>query len=142
MREQILELLPEIDEIQDTDLKDRFETEYRAWKEQVGELTPSSAPGYNEHMTEIVDMGVPALPLIVEKMEKHEYERDFELKFAFSLITRKIFEKEDWPEGTRGDARTKAVMFVDWWHNGLKDTENSFNRYYQEWKRLSTNNKS
>jgi len=120
---------------QDIDLKDRFEAEYRAWKEQVGEITPSSSPHYNEHMTEIVKMGVPALPLIIEKMEKHEYEWDFQLKFAFSLITRKTFEKEDWPEGKPGGAHTKAAMYIDWWHNGLKDTENSFNRHYQEWKK-------
>jgi hypothetical protein len=123
------------------DIKARFESEYKAWKEQFGELTPSSAGGYNEHMTEIVEMGVPVLPLIVEKMEKSENRYDFQLELAFDLITRKIFEKEDWAEGTRGDARTKAAMFVDWWHNGLKNTRESFDRYHQEWKKDLAENK-
>lgn len=126
---------------QDADLKDRFESEYRAWKTMVGEISPSSAPHYNEHLGEIVKMGVPVLPFIIEKMEKKEFGMDFLLEFAVYSISRKGFEKEDWPEGKRGGSHAAAAMLIDWWHNGLKDTENSFNRYYQEWKRDHAENK-
>lgn len=119
---------------QDTELKDRFESEYRAWKEQTGEITPSSAPEYNEHLYEMIKMGAPVLPFIIEKMEKHEFGLDFLLESAFHLISRKNLEREDWPEGKLGDAHTAAAMYIDWWHNGLKETERSFDRYYQEWK--------
>ena len=121
---------------QAADLKVRFESEYNAWKIVVegNNISPSMAIA-NDHLYEIVKMGVPVLPLIVEKMERKEFYQDFQLELAFYLITRKIFETEDWPQGKRGDAFTKAAMFIDWWHNGLKYTQNSFNRYYQEWKR-------
>jgi hypothetical protein len=116
------------------DIKAKFEIEYKAWKEEVGEITPSSSPQYNEHMYEIVKMGAPVLPLIIERMEKSEFNMDFLLVSPFYLISGKSFEKEDWPEGRLGDAHTKSAMYIDWWHNGLKDTEKAFDRYYQDWK--------
>jgi len=121
---------------QDEDLKSRFESEYKAWKTMVDNNIASSLATTNPHLYEIVKMGVPVLPLIIEKMEKKEYARDFSLGVAFALITKKVFEKEDFPEGAiQGDAIINARMYIDWWHNGIKNTSDSFNRYYQEWKR-------
>jgi hypothetical protein len=120
---------------QDADLKSRFESEYRAWKEQVESQRFSSAPEFNEHFTKIVKMGIPVLPLIIDKMEKREFSMDFLLESAFYLISRKDFEKEDWPKGKRGDSHTAAAMYIEWWHNGIKDTQNSFDHYYRQWKR-------
>lgn len=119
---------------QETDLKDRFESEYRAWKKSVEEKPFSSAPQYNEHMTQIVNMGVSVLPLIIEKMEKKEFKMDFLLESAVYSISRKDFEKEDWPEGRRGGSHAAAAMYIDWWHSGIKETEESFNGYYRKWK--------
>jgi hypothetical protein len=120
---------------QNTDLKNHFESEYKAWKTHVEETPFSSTQGNNEHMFEIVKLGVPVLPLIIEKMEKKEFGMDFILEVAVHSITKKVFAKEDWPEGTLGDSHTAAAMYIDWWKNGLKNTSNSFNQYYQEWKK-------
>lgn len=128
-------LLASVTLSQDADIKGRFESEYLAWKNQVEEHEYSSFPQYNEHMFEIVQMGAPVLPFIIEKMERNEFKMDFLLVTPFYFISGKAFKREDWPEGTQGDAHTKAAMYIDWWHNGIMDAQNSFNQYYLEWKR-------
>lgn len=115
---------------QDTELKNRFESEYNAWKAYVEENRASSTAHFNSHIYEIAKLGAPALPLIIEKMKINETGFDFLLRFSIYLITQKIFEKEDWPEGTLGDVHTAAVMYIAWWDNGIKDTKETFNRYY------------
>ena len=117
------------------DIQNRFESEYEAWKIIVENDMLSSRSIANEHLYKIVEIGVPVLPYLIAKMENQNSVHDFKLGLAFYLITRKIFEKEDWAIGTRGDARTKAKMFVEWWHNGIKNTPQTFNKYYEEWKK-------
>jgi len=121
-------------------LKNEFESEYRAWKKAVDEKGFSSAPQYNEHFYEIIDMRAPVLPFIIEKMEKKEYGLDFLLESAFYFITKMRFDKSEWPKGKLGDSHTAAAMYVDWWHNGIKDTEKSFNHYYQQWSKCKAEN--
>ena len=122
---------------QDADLKNRFESEYKAWKTIVDENPFSETAMYNPHIFEIGNMGAPVLPLLVEKMENSE--SGHLLNYAFYLITKKGFEKEDWPKRSNGKirvgSRTKKAMFLDWYRNGIKNTSISFNRYYLEWKR-------
>jgi hypothetical protein len=115
---------------QDADIKSRFESEYNAWKEYVAEYPFSDFSFYNLHQMEIAKLGPAALTLIIEKMEKNESGFDFQLHYAFFLITRKVLEKEEWPQGTLGDARTGARMYINWWNNGIKETKNDFDRYY------------
>ncbi|NLI16295.1 MAG: hypothetical protein GX409_08435 [candidate division Zixibacteria bacterium] len=125
---------------QDTDLKNRFEVEYKAWKTYVDANSVSDLAIFNNHMRAIIQLGIPALPLIFEKMEKNEYRFDFQLEVAIPPITRKFFEIEDWPKGKRGDAITKAALFLDWWKNGIKETKNTFDRYYSARKKFLEEN--
>lgn len=118
---------------QDADVKARFESEYQAWKTIV-EGSSSSLSHFNPHLYEIAKMGIPVLPLLIDKMERKGFDRDFLLGKAFGLITMKEFPREDWPPGKLAGSHAKAAMYINWWHSGIKNTSKDFNRYYQEWK--------
>ncbi|UCD85470.1 MAG: hypothetical protein JSU92_04565 [Deltaproteobacteria bacterium] len=122
---------------EEKDIKVIFEQKYRKcqeWSESHGYL---SFPGASEPYMEIIELGPPVLPYAMEKMK----EGDFFLDFVVSIITKKDFDKSEWPPGKLGDSRTAAKMFVKWWHEGRKQTPQQFEKLYQEWKDLKKKGK-
>jgi len=124
---------------------EEFEKRYQAWKASVIAQEPErayrGAVFTTEQLYGIVELGLPALPFIAEKMEKREWRYDYGLKAAFKLISRRSFQPEDYPNG-RWSATDKARMYVHWWKEGRRDTPQRFAKYYGEWKRCMDEQKA
>lgn len=128
--------------VQSSEIKNIFEQKYNEWKEYNSrfEEKVKSTWGINKPLYEIVKLGIPALPFIIEKIQKNP--EDFQLGYAVFLITKKQFEKSDWVEkGKMGDAKTKAKMYVNWWYEGRKQSPEQFEKLYTEWKSLKAQGK-
>lgn len=115
-----------------------FEEKYQAWKTWVKNNPLLSDYTTNPKFGEIVSLGPPVLPYIVEKIEKSG---DFHLVHAISRITKKQFEKTDWPQGTLGDSITASKMYVQWWKEGRFKTGERFAKLYSKWKTLKSEKK-
>jgi len=81
----------------------------------------------------IIKLGPPALPYIIEKIEQG----DWRLGGCVLMISKKRFYRSDYADvRAYGDAITTAGMYVEWWHEGRKDTVEQFETLYQQWKDL------
>ena len=124
------------DQASSSDIKEKFEQAYQAYTNMPSTPTMRSGIGPEEgrHLHNIAKLGVPALPYIVEKMKKTN---NFRLNLPFLIITRKCFEKSDYPYELKArDARANLKMFVQWWEEGRKETPQRFSNLYAEWKHL------
>jgi len=118
------------------DLKATFERRYAAWKlaaREPNELLRSSIPAEKE-FREIIALGIPALPLIIDQIERGE-EGDFFLGAAVLEITRKGFAREECPAGAYGDSHTAAKLYVKWWREGRGETPRLFAERYAAWRK-------
>lgn len=116
-----------------------FEEKYQVWKTWVKNNPVLSDYTINPHFQAIVEIGVPALPYIMKKIEKNP--GDFHLECAVWRITMKRFEKSDWPDGKLGDSITAAKMYVQWWKEGRHKTGEKFSELYSKWKTLKSEKK-
>ncbi|MCX8109440.1 MAG: hypothetical protein N3G20_11625 [Verrucomicrobiae bacterium] len=116
----------------DKQIKQRFEEKYQAWRAWVTNHWYMSTFIRNQQFNEIVALGLPVVPYIVEKIEQNP--GDFHLGSAVMLITKKKFAKSEWPLGSLGDSRTAAVMYVKWWKEGRFKTGERFAELYRKWK--------
>ncbi|MGI6494606.1 MAG: hypothetical protein ACOX5G_00670 [Kiritimatiellia bacterium] len=116
-----------------------FEERYAAWRTWVKEHPYSSTYMANKEFYAIVNLGVPAIPLIVEKIEQNP--EDFHLGSAISIISKRRFAKSDWPQDKLGDSITAASMYVQWWKEGRFKTGERFVELYGEWKSLKAGKK-
>ncbi len=124
----------------DRQVQKAFEERYqawRAWKEKHFLLsTFTGSPEFDE----IVNLGLPALPYVIEKMDNNP--EDFHLGQAVRRISKRRFERADWPKGKLAGSRTKARMYLEWWKVGRHKTGERFERLYGEWKRLKSAGKT
>jgi hypothetical protein len=116
-------------------LKNQFEEKYEKWQEWQKENPFRSDPSGSPALREIAKIGIPGIPLIIEKIEEKD---DMYLDFCIFLITRKVFEKSEWPPDKLGDSHTGAKMYVEWWKEGRKKTPEQFSGYFQDWRRLTS----
>lgn len=114
------------------DIGSVFEEKYETWKEWVKEHPYMSTYTANQPFVEIIELGPSALPYIVEKIQKNP--DDFHLGYVVARISKKHFEKEDWPKGKLGDAITAASLYVNWWKKDRYETHKRFEKLYKEWK--------
>lgn len=119
--------------------KSEFEQRYQALREYVTSEGVSvrdpllTGEGWTLYLR-ITELGPPALPYIIEKIE----EGDWRLGGCVSMITKKRFNRSDYADVRYyGDARTKARMYVDWWHEGRKETRQESESLYQERKAVA-----
>lgn len=108
-----------------------FETRYKEWRTWVDTHPLASTYTANDSFFAIVDLGVPAIPFIVSKIQENKY--DFHLGSAIVLITKRKFDKDEWPEGKLGDSIALSEMYVDWWKVGRHTTEKRFEELLHEW---------
>ena len=105
------------------------------WKESIktppGFATRSGRPNTPEFY-EILKMGTPVVPFIIEKLEKNP--EDYLLEVAVRRITKKGFDANKWPPGQKGGAITAAKLYVSWWREDRKHTREHFDQIYSEWK--------
>jgi hypothetical protein len=120
--------------VSNAELREVFEQKYEAWKAWVKDHRMLSVLAANQPFEDIIALGVPVLPYLVEKIEENP--EDFHLEWAVRRISKKRFEKEDWPDGRRGDSISAAKMCVEWWNRGRHDTGEKFHQLYGRWKQL------
>ena len=141
----------------DPQLEAVFERTYEAWKTSVrtSELRRSSGPGLytsNEY-NDIVALGVPAVPLMVRKMEIEP--EGHHLRQALRRITKwkiqwgrersaagySVWTAEDFPE-LRGENRPPSTREIwrYWWKEGRFQTLKLFEEMYYEYHKFKAQN--
>jgi len=129
-----------------------FETKYQAWKEYISQsglrflsrAKPplSSIPEYQE----IIDLGVPALPYIIEKIEQDRIDGRKLFRAVEEIAKVKIrgkYDKDkkvvvfpDFPNVKAGES-----VYVYWWKEGRACAAQQSEKFYQEWKELNQEGK-
>jgi hypothetical protein len=123
---------------QTENMKAIFEEKFEEWKKWVEAHPLLSTYIGNKPYYEMIKLGIPALPYMIEKMEKGR----FHLGFAVWRITKKDFERSEWPEGKVRGSITRSKMYVYWFHTGRKQTPQRFEKLYNQWKNLKRQNKT
>lgn len=119
------------------DVKAELETRIKAWGNYLrGNLFLSDLTG-NKYYRDIIDLGTPAVPYMVEKIEKGNWV----LSDAVSEITRKRFEEDERPADYRGGSQDYAKLITQWWPKARKETPQRFTKLYSEWKDLKNQGK-
>ncbi|MBR4613447.1 MAG: hypothetical protein IKO40_12120 [Kiritimatiellae bacterium] len=126
-----IEALKQILTFIETSISHKFEVQYCAWKKWVANHPLASTYTTNEPFFAIVNLGVSAIPLIVEKIETNK--DDFHLGSAIGLIAKRKFGRDEWPEGKLGDSIAASEMYVKWWKYGRHKTEMRFEELLSEW---------
>jgi len=120
------------------DLKYSFEHKFFIWKEFVGSprgKSSSSIGGTStQYYKDIVALGVPAVPFIMDKMKDNNEEH---LWLAIRIITKKWFKKEEL-EKNNGNYST---LFIKWWDVDFEKTPEIFEGLYSELKELRNKHK-
>jgi len=119
------------------ELRALFDDKYQAWVEYTETHDRlSSQAGINGALYDIIGLGPPVIPYIIEKIEQNAYGLDFQLGHAVERITNKFFAIDDFPGGKPRDAHAKARMYVEWWRVRRRQTPELFEGYCAEWKSL------
>lgn len=116
-----------------------FDRKYSEWKSWISEHSYASTYTACKEYNDIVELGIPAVHLMFGKIEDNE--DDFHLSAAIRRITKRRFDKNEWPKGKLGDSRTAARMFVRWWRVDRFQTGKRFRELYDKWKVLRDENK-
>jgi len=114
------------------EIKTQLENRLKLWREYIQENLYSSDFTDNKHYREIVNLGIPASPCLIEKIE----EGVSALGDAVTIITKKRFEEYEQPEYIVWDSKSTATAVVKWWPKARKETPQKFRKLYNEWKNL------
>lgn len=137
---------------QSDDIGSLFENKYREWvayRNQIGGGFRSDIDPMlyfdDESFREIVELGVPALPYMIDKVGEDDL-----IGYALYKITKKnfhvrktqeeaglVFVVDEFPdirvERMPPDYR---VLWTRWWEENIPQTPQQFEKLYAEWKRL------
>ena len=135
--------------VRDEELRTTFEERYGAWREWMAKY------GYSSNSTKffecdefrnIVNMGLPVLPLIVEKIGGEEQGARW-LGEAVRRITKVKFRAERREDG-RGyvfeefpGLKPGENVWLRWWKEGRRRTPQRFEKLCKEWKELRAQGK-
>jgi hypothetical protein len=119
------------------EIKTQLENRLELWREYIQENLYSSDFTDNKHYREIIKLGIPASPYLIEKIE----EGVGALGDAITIITKKRFEKYEQPEYIVWDSKSTATAVVKWWPKARKETPQKFRKLYTEWKNLKNQGK-
>ncbi len=154
---------------QNRDAKMVFESKYKAWQEhckqpEIG-LSSSIKPYIdNDPYREMVQLGIPVLPYMIEKIENDPYGGGRflcalappNMAVALPTITKKKFhirKTEQPPSEFRWtveefpDMRDMSIppvrykLWLRWWKEGHKQTPQCFENLYKEWQELKKQKK-
>jgi hypothetical protein len=110
------------------DLKVELEKRINAWSIYIEEHPYLSDLTGNEYYRSIFDLGIPAVPYMIEKIEQGNWA----LGDGVTIITKKRFEEYERPEFIVNDSKSTAGAVVKWWEKGRKDTLVKFDKLYRE----------
>lgn len=103
-----------------------------AWHEHMSGNLYLSDYSDNEYYRAIIDLGVPAVPHLMARIEKGNWA----LSDAVEMITGKRFEDYEWPQGTPGGSQASARLLLKWWPKARKETPQRFAGLYTKWETL------
>lgn len=118
------------------DIEAELDRRIALWNEEFRtKYSFSSMPEGIPSFQGIVDLGIPAVPFLMERIE----EGPSNLIVAVWQITQKRFTEDALPEGYWGNPEVRRRMWVEWWKNARKSTPQRFERLYSErmkfWKK-------
>ncbi len=101
----------------------------------------------NEPFQQIIRLGIPALPYLMERIEEAPIEGRL-LHHALMAITKKKFHVrqeeidgqllwtvEEFPDIAPGKSHPDTnILWLRWWREKIQETPEEFERLYQEWK--------
>ena len=119
------------------DIKAELEKRIKAWGDYTGKNLYLSDLTDNKYYRDIIDLGIPAVPYLMEGIEKGNWA----LSGAIREITRKRFEEYERPADYRGGSQDYAKLIVQWWPKARKETPNQFSQRYSQWKSLKSQGK-
>jgi len=119
------------------DVKAELEKRIKAWGDYIGKKFYLSDLTGNKYYRDIIDLGTPAVPYMVEKIE----EGCWPLGDAVTVITKKRFEEYEQPEYHVRDSKSTAAAVAKWWPKARKETPHQFNQRYSQWKDLKKQGK-
>ncbi len=117
---------------EESNISNELEKRLQACDQYLREHPGISDFTMNQYYQDIIDMGLPALPYIMEIVEKGGWP----LSGAVSQITRKRFEEDERPKDYSGDSKSYAKLAVQWYPNARKETTKLFNQRYLQWSDL------
>ena len=120
-------------------VREDFEALYDEWKVWIATNRHLSSYVDNEAFRAISDLRPSALPFMIEKMK--EDPDGFHLSMAVRKISKKKFERSDWPKDRMGDSVSAAKMYVQWWAAGRFQTGRRFLALCEEWRSLVGENR-
>lgn len=126
-------------------LSDRLETLYNEW-------SASRMPGYESsgttknYLLEMSDLGVSAVPLIIEKLKSipnNNHHQSFLQLVLINITGRSDF---DWAKVHNNNLEHFEAKLTDfyenWWYHGRKDTPKQFQEAYANWKNVKEGGES
>ncbi len=134
----------------DDNVMNQFEARYKEWKTYISrpEVMAQSIAGSRfkcSQFREIVKLGLPALPYIIQKMRMNPKDQ---------LLWKAIEEIAKVKIRGKYDKEKKRIIFPDlpdlepgenvylyWWRKGRKQTPQLFDNFYSEWQGLKKEGK-
>lgn len=131
-----------------------FDQKYQAWLEycrrpEVWSHNRGDVFVNNEPFQQIIRLGIPALPYLMEKIQESPIEGRL-LHFALLAITKKKFHirqreidgqllwtVEEFPDVTPGRSQPDSnILWLRWWREGMDEVSQQFDQLYRRWKIL------
>ena len=113
------------------DVAREFEEKYQKWRDWQEQHPFSSDPTWCQEYKDISGMGLPVLPLIMEKMSA-KFD-NLHLEDAVHVITKKYFVSNEWPLGGGGSI-SAAKMYIEWWETERFHTPQQFEERLRQWQ--------
>ncbi|MBN2431313.1 MAG: hypothetical protein JXQ27_07550 [Acidobacteria bacterium] len=120
------------------DLRAEFDRRYAAWKTSQKQPQRSFFASLMKELYDLIELGRPALPYFIEKLEQAP-EEDYMLVFPVLYLTKKSLADEDIDKfikmyGSRGSF-VSARGYVHWWNVGRLKSSERFAKHYTAWKK-------
>jgi len=130
-----------------------FEARYQAWREWIRQEVNPFRSDFdprtfdNEPFRQIVELGVPAVPYIMDKVKQ-----DSDIGYALYKITKfrlhehclvvrpgeVLWTVEEFPDiGQKGEPPDVRELLLRWWNEGRQQTPQRFEKLYNEWQDLA-----
>ncbi len=123
---------------QTNQVRDVFEERLQLWRSWRNDHRFWSCCSNTQEYRDIVALGPQIVPLLIEKMETNP--EDFLLADFVSVITKKIFERAEWPGGKIGAQRVR--MYVHWWKEDRFRTQERLAELSSKWISLKAEEKT
>jgi hypothetical protein len=128
-------------------VRQQFERKYNAWKDYISRppvsFSSTASTRYEcDQYREIIKMGIPAIPYIIEKVSEDRWigaainkimKMDFHAKYNKD---KNLIEFPDLPE-----YKSNENIYLYWWKEGRRQTPQRFEKLYTEWKSLKKQGK-